>query len=95
MDNNHPKYLGMSGMHGRFSLNQKPSVNVIWSLAGVRFTDRATGNKQKFASKAKIIHLDIDSAEHGKNIDATLQILGDLNFCTYLHNIQIRTTKAY
>lgn len=80
MDNSHPKYLGMSGMHGRFAATKAISECDLVIAAGVRFTDRATGNRNKFAPNAKIIHLDIDSAEHGKNIDATLQIQGDLNF---------------
>lgn len=80
MDNNHPKYLGMSGMHGRFSAIKAMSESDLVIAAGVRFTDRATGDRQKFASNAKIIHLDIDPAEHGKNINATLQISGDLDF---------------
>lgn len=80
MDNNHPKYLGMSGMHGRFAAIKAISECDLVIAAGVRFTDRATGNRQKFAANAKIIHLDIDSAEHGKNINATLQIPGDLSF---------------
>ncbi|WMI81865.1 biosynthetic-type acetolactate synthase large subunit [Anaerotignum sp. MB30-C6] len=80
MDNNHSKYLGMSGMHGRFAAIKAMTECDLVIAAGVRFTDRATGNRQKFASNAKIIHLDIDSAEHGKNIDATLQVVGDLEF---------------
>ena len=80
MDNSHPKYLGMSGMHGRFSASKAISECDLVIAAGVRFTDRATGNRQKFAPNAKIIHLDIDSAEHGKNIDAALKIPGDLHF---------------
>lgn len=80
MDNSHARYLGMSGMHGRFAATKAISECDLVIAAGVRFTDRATGNRKKFASNAKIIHLDIDSAEQGKNIDATLQIPGDLNF---------------
>lgn len=80
MDNHHPKYLGMSGMHGRFTAIKALTECDLVIAAGVRFTDRATGNKEKFVPNAKIIHLDIDSAEHGKNIDAALQIPGDLTF---------------
>ncbi|MGL4792091.1 MAG: biosynthetic-type acetolactate synthase large subunit, partial [Anaerotignaceae bacterium] len=78
MDCDDPRYLGMSGMHGRYASTKAFTQTDLIIAAGVRFTERATGNKAKFASNAKIIHLDIDAAEHGKNIDATLQISGDL-----------------
>ena len=93
MDNSHPKYLGMSGMHGRFAAIKAMSECDLVIATGVRFTDRATGNKQKFASNAKIIHLDIDSAEHGKNIDATLQIHGDLNYALSYINSKMEQKK--
>ncbi len=80
MDNDHPKYLGMSGMHGRFAATKAISECDLVIAAGIRFADRATGNRTKFAAGAKIIHLDVDVAEHGKNIDANLQIPGDLHF---------------
>lgn len=78
MDGDHPKYLGMSGMHGRFAATRAFGETDLIIAAGVRFTERATGNKTKFAENAKIIHLDIDPAEHGKNIDANLKIKGCL-----------------
>lgn len=80
MDNSHARYLGMSGMHGRFAATKAISECDLVIATGVRFTDRATGNRKKFAPNAKIIHLDIDSAEQGKNINTTLQIPGDLSF---------------
>lgn len=80
MDNDHPKYLGMSGMHGRFAAIKAMAECDLVIAVGVRFADRATGNKEKFSSNRKIIHLDIDPAEHGKNINAHLQIVGDLEF---------------
>lgn len=93
MDNSHPKYLGMSGMHGRFAASKAISECDLVIAAGVRFTDRATGNRSKFAPKAKIIHLDVDSAEHGKNIDATLQIPGDLYFALCYINSKLEPQK--
>lgn len=79
MDGDHPKYLGMCGMHGRYAATKALSQADLIIAAGVRFTERATGNKSKFAEQAKIIHLDIDPAEHGKNIDATLEVPGRLS----------------
>lgn len=93
MDNSHPKYLGMSGMHGRFAATKAISECDLVIAAGVRFTDRATGNRSKFAPKAQIIHLDVDSAEHGKNIDATLQISGDLYFALCYINSKLEPQK--
>lgn len=93
MDNSHPKYLGMSGMHGRFAATKTISECDLVIAAGVRFTDRATGNRSKFAPNAKIIHLDVDSAEHGKNIDAALQIPGDLYFALCYINSKLEPKK--
>lgn len=78
MDCRNPRHLGMNGMHGRFVATKAFSMADLVIACGVRFTERATGNKAKFATNAKIIHLDIDPAEQGKNIDATLPIAGSL-----------------
>ena len=78
MDCENPRHLGMSGMHGRYAATKTLTEADLVIAAGVRFTERATGNKAKFAEHAKIIHLDIDPAEHGKNIDAHLKIQGSL-----------------
>lgn len=78
MDNYHPRYLGMSGMHGRFAAIKTMSECDLIIAVGVRFTDRATGNKERFVGKAKVIHLDIDISEHDKNIDADVKIGGNL-----------------
>ncbi len=78
MDGNHDKYLGMCGMHGRYAATRALNEADVIIATGVRFTERATGNKQKFAESSKIIHLEIDPAEHGKNIDVDIEILGDL-----------------
>ena len=78
MDGESPRYLGMSGMHGRYAATRAFSEADLIIAAGVRFTERATGNKTKFAEHAKIIHIDIDVAEHGKNIDANVKISGGL-----------------
>ena len=78
MDGTNPRYLGMNGMHGRFASTKAFTKADLIIAMGVRFTDRATGNKDKFAENAKIIHFDVDTAEHGKNIDADLKISGSL-----------------
>ena len=78
MDTKNPRHLGMNGMHGRYAATKAFALADLVIACGVRFSDRATGNTAKFAKNAKIIHLDIDPAEQGKNIDATLPIAGNL-----------------
>jgi len=73
-----PRFLGMQGMHGRYSSSMAQNEADLIIAAGTRFSDRATGNKKKYASRAKIIHIDIDSAELGKNVTAHLGINADI-----------------
>lgn len=74
----HPLNLGMSGVYGRRAASMAIAKSDLIIAAGVRFADRGTGNKDKFGCDAKIIHLDIDSAEHGKIIKADVQVMGEL-----------------
>lgn len=74
----HPKFLGMQGMHGHYASSVSENEADLIIATGVRFSDRATGNKEKFASNAKIIHIDIDKAELNKNIPAYLGVVGDI-----------------
>ena len=78
MSNTHPKYLGMAGLYGRMAASKAISKADLIVAAGVRFSDRGTGSREKFAQNAKVIHIDIDSAELGKVINAHLQIGGNL-----------------
>lgn len=73
-----PRFLGMQGMHGRYSSSMAQNEADLIIAAGTRFSDRATGNKKKYASRAKIIHIDIDSAELNKNVTAHLGITADI-----------------
>ncbi|HSV32192.1 MAG TPA: biosynthetic-type acetolactate synthase large subunit [Atribacteraceae bacterium] len=73
----HALSLGWLGMHGTYCAN-KAIMNCDLLLAvGTRFDDRVTGNTQTFARQAKIIHVDIDPAEIGKNVKVDLPIVGD------------------
>lgn len=74
----HPKFLGMQGMHGRYASSVAENEADLIIAAGARFSDRATGNTSKFAVGAKIIHIDVDNAEINKNIHAYLGIEGDI-----------------
>ena len=74
----HPRFLGMQGMHGHYASSMSMhNADVILSL-GVRFNDRVTGNRSKFATKAKIVHIDVDGSELSKNINATHGLRADL-----------------
>jgi len=73
-----PRALGMTGMHGLYASSKlKGEADVIIGI-GVRFSDRATGDKIAYQKDTKIIHIDIDDAEIDKNIPVDCSILGDL-----------------
>jgi len=74
---NHPLSLGMLGMHGTIASNNTvPEADVLLAV-GMRFSDRTTGDIRKFSPDAKIIHVDIDSSEIGKNIRPHVPIVAD------------------
>ena len=74
----HPRFLGMQGMHGHYASSMAMHhADLIVSL-GVRFNDRVTGNRAKFATGAKIIHIDVDGSELSKNINAVCGLRGDV-----------------
>ncbi|MFG6356641.1 MAG: biosynthetic-type acetolactate synthase large subunit [Acetatifactor sp.] len=77
-DGNSPRYTGMIGMHGTKTSNLGVSQCDLLIALGARFSDRVTGNPKKFASGAKIIHIDIDAAEINKNIRVDASLIGDL-----------------
>lgn len=74
----HPQCLGMVGMHGAAYANYALWETDLIIGLGVRFSDRVTGNLQTFARKAKVIHVDIDPAEIGKNVAAHIPVVGDV-----------------
>jgi acetolactate synthase-1/2/3 large subunit len=73
------RYTGMLGMHGTKTSNFGVSECDILIAVGTRFSDRVLGNPKKFASQAKIIHIDVDAAEINKNVIVDSEIIGDLN----------------
>jgi len=73
----HPLNLGMLGMHGTEYANFAITESDLLIAIGVRFDDRVTGKADKFAPHAKIIHIDIDPAEIGKNKRVDVTIVGD------------------
>lgn len=74
----HPLNLGMLGMHGTVYANYTISNADLLIAVGARFSDRVIGKIEKFAPDAKIMHIDIDPAEMGKNIKADIPIVGDV-----------------
>lgn len=78
LPSDYPANLGMCGMHGsRSSAKLQSECDLIIALA-VRFSDRATGNTAKYKEGKKIIHVDIDYAEIGKNTAAEIELCGDV-----------------
>ena len=77
-DENHPLALGMLGMHGTAYANFAVSECDLLIAVGARFDDRVTGKLDEFASRAKVIHIDIDPAEVGKNRAPEVPIVGDV-----------------
>ncbi len=71
-------YTGMIGMHGTKTSNLGVSECDLLIALGARFSDRVVGNSKKFASKAKVLHIDVDAAEINKNIKTSASIVGDL-----------------
>ncbi len=73
----HPMSVGNIGMHGNPAANRLLSEADVLLAVGTRFSDRATANIDTFAAGAKKIHIDVDPAEIGKNIDVDVPIVGD------------------
>jgi len=78
MDEAHPLSLGMMGMHGHRQVNRALDECDLLINLGARFDDRATGRLSGFAPNAKVIHVDIDPAEIGKNVPADVPVVGDV-----------------
>lgn len=74
----YPGFLGMTGMHGRYAASKAMAEADLIVAVGTRFSDRATGNKDEFAKKAQILHIDIDPAEISKNIPAQQSLIGNI-----------------
>jgi len=73
----HPLSLGLMGMHGHREVNKALEESDLLVNIGARFDDRATGKISGFAPKAKIVHVDIDPAEIGKNVKTDVPVVGD------------------
>jgi acetolactate synthase-1/2/3 large subunit len=74
----HPNFVSMPGMHGSYAANMGMTHCDVLIALGVRFDDRVTGRLAAFAPHAKVIHVDIDPAEIGKNRAPEVPIVGDV-----------------
>ena len=74
----HRNFISMPGMHGSYAANMGMSHADLLIALGVRFDDRVTGRLNAFAPHAKVIHVDIDPAEVGKNRQADLPVVGNV-----------------
>ncbi len=72
------RYLGMQGMHGHYASSMAMHKADVIIALGARFNDRATGNRGKFAPKAKIVHIDIDGSELSKTAYEAHGLRGDI-----------------
>ncbi|MEE8399722.1 MAG: biosynthetic-type acetolactate synthase large subunit [Desulfobacterales bacterium] len=72
-----PLWLGMLGMHGTYRANMAISESDLLIAVGVRFDDRVTGTIDTFATKAKIVHIDIDPTSIRKNVPVTIPVVAD------------------
>jgi len=90
---NHFLATGMLGMHGTLASNHLIHEADVLLAVGVRFSDRTTGKLEEFCPNAKIIHIDIDSAEIGKNVQVDVPIVADAKQA--LHEIRKLLVKKF
>lgn len=91
----HELALGMGGMHGTYASNTALYNTDLLINIGSRFDDRLTGNLEHFAPTAIIVHIDIDPAEIGKNINTHIPIVSDAKLALEEINKQIDQTADY
>ncbi|MCS3901458.1 biosynthetic-type acetolactate synthase large subunit [Methanococcus voltae] len=96
----HELSTGLTGMHGTYASNNLIEQCDLLISIGCRFSDRVTGKASEFAPNAKIIHMDIDPAEIGKNVPVDIPIVGDAKRILQdlikqlkKHNISLDTTE--
>ncbi len=78
VDSDHPRFLGMQGMHGHYASSMANKYADLVIGIGIRFSDRATGNAEKYSKNTTIIQLDVDASEINKNIQTSVGISGDI-----------------
>jgi acetolactate synthase-1/2/3 large subunit len=93
----HPLHLGMPGMHGEVHVNRAIQQSDLIIGLGLRFDDRVTGNLAGFARGAKLIHIELDASEIGKNVPAAIGLVGDVRdvLCQLLPAIAPRSCDGW
>lgn len=89
----HPLSFGLLGLHGMAYANYAVHESDLIIAIGMRFDDRATGTAEQFAPNAKVVHIDIDPAEVGKNIRVTVPIVGDIKNVLEKMNAEAPSTR--
>ncbi len=77
LNNHHPLNVGMLGMHGNYAPNVLTNECDVLIAVGMRFDDRVTGDLNRYARQAKVIHIEIDPSEIDKNVKAHVPLIGD------------------
>ena len=93
LETDHPLNVGMLGMHGNYGPNLLTNECDVLIAVGMRFDDRVTGNLDKYAKQAKVIHLEIDPAEIDKNVKTDVALLGDCKTSLAELTKQIKATS--
>jgi acetolactate synthase-1/2/3 large subunit len=83
-------HIGLPGMHGTYTANNAIQNADLLINIGARFDDRVTGKLAGFAPKAKIVHIDIDPAEIGKNVPTDIPIVGDVRAVLKIANVSAK-----
>jgi acetolactate synthase I/II/III large subunit len=93
----HPLHLGMPGMHGEVHVNRAIQQSDLIIGLGLRFDDRVTGNLAGFARGAKLIHVELDASEIGKNVSAAVALVGDVRevLCALLPGVAPRNCESW
>jgi acetolactate synthase-1/2/3 large subunit len=93
----HPQYVGMVGMHGRYGANLKTNECDVLVGVGMRFDDRVTSDLSRYARQARVIHIEIDAAEIGKNVKPEVALHGDARdvLTALLPRLAARTHPAW
>jgi acetolactate synthase I/II/III large subunit len=93
----HPLHLGMPGMHGEVHVNRAIQQADLIIGVGLRFDDRVTGNLAAFARNARVIHLELDPSEVGKNVPVAVPLVGDARtlLCGLLDRVDRRECEAW
>lgn len=91
----HPLFMGMPGMHGTYAANQALLECDLLIGVGARFDDRVTmGRVDKFARKAKIVHIDVDPAEIGKTVETYIPLVGDVKLVLEAANAKVSPSQS-